>query len=89
MIKFFDLHKNTKKDNEKQPDYRLSFKAGDTFVEGGACWKKQDKNGNMYLSCKLGDKYKDHTDESKSKRGWHIESDDAPTSPETAPDSDL
>jgi len=77
-IKIFNLMKNTKKTADNQPDYRISFKADDTFVEGGACWKKQDKNGNTYLSCKLSDEYKDHTDSTKSRRGWHIETDNSP-----------
>lgn len=75
-IKFFNLSKNTqKKEGSTQPDYRISFKVGDTYVEGGGAWKKTDKNGATYLSCKLGDEYKDHTDETKSRRGWHLEDD--------------
>lgn len=80
MIKFFDLHKN-KKEKDNQPDYKISFKTNDTFVEGGACWKKQDKNGNTYLSCKLGDAYKE-------RKGYNI-AEDSSTSPENASDSDL
>lgn len=71
LIKFFNLQKNTKK-ADNQPDYRISFKTGDTFVEGGACWIKKDKSGNNFLSCKLGNTYKDHTDDSKSRKGWHL-----------------
>ena len=37
--------------------------------------KKQDKNGNTYLSCKLSDEWKDHTDATKFRRGWHLEAD--------------
>ena len=62
------LQKNTKKENDNQPDYRISFKVGDVFVQGGGAWKKTDKNGGMYLSCKLGNSYKEN-------RGWHIEAD--------------
>lgn len=69
MIKIFNLQKNTQKKEDKQPDYRISFKDENTFVEGGACWKKQDKNGNLYLSCKLSDAYED------KRRGWHLEVD--------------
>jgi len=74
-IKLFNLQKNTQKKDDKQPDYRISFKEKDTFIEGGACWKKQDKNGNTYLSCKLSDEWKDHTDATKFRRGWHLEAD--------------
>jgi uncharacterized protein (DUF736 family) len=73
-IKFFNLQKNNKK-SEGQPDYRISMRNEDTFFEGGACWIKKDKNGNTFLSCKLGDAWKDHTDESKSRKGFHIEED--------------
>lgn len=76
MIKFFDLHKATKKEKESQPDYRISFKTNDSFVQGGACWKKQDKNGNTYLSCKLADDYKE-------SKGYHIAV-DAPVEGKTA-----
>jgi uncharacterized protein (DUF736 family) len=48
MISIF---KNTKKvEGSKQPDYRITFKNGDKFVDGGALWVKQDKNGNNYLA---------------------------------------
>ena len=70
-IKFFNLQKANKK-SDNQPDYRLSFKNGDTFVQGGACWIKKDKSGATFLSCKLGDKWTDHTDKTKSSNGWHI-----------------
>jgi uncharacterized protein (DUF736 family) len=73
-IKFFNLSK-VNKIKDTQPDYRISFKTEDTFVEGGACWKKQDKNGQTFLSCKLGDEYIDHTDSKKSRKGYHIEVD--------------
>jgi len=67
-IKFFDLHKNTRKEKDTHPDYNLSFKSEDSFVNGGACWKKQDKNGNTYLSCKFGEAYQD-------RKGYHIAED--------------
>lgn len=95
MTKIFNIQKNNHKEKDSQPDYRLSFKIEDTFVEGGACWKKQDKNGNTYISCKLGDSYKDHTDESKSRKGYHIEEDaskkpvDSPFEPQNDDISDF
>lgn len=75
MNKIFNLQKNKYKKTEGQPDYRISFKTEDSFVEGGACWIKKDKSGNTYLSCKLGDVYVDHTDMTKTRKGWHIEED--------------
>lgn len=66
--------KNTKK-ADNQPDYRMSAKDEDTFYDIGACWIKKDKNGNTFLSCKLGDVWKDHTDETKTRKGWHLEED--------------
>ena len=86
-IKFFNLSKNNKK-TDTQPDYRISFREGDTFIEGGACWKKQDKNGQTFLSCKLADKWVDHTDSKKSRRGWHLMPDEAVEGDKT-PENDL
>lgn len=89
-IKFFSLNKN-KKSNDSQPDYRMSFKTGDSFVEAGACWIKKDKKGNSYLSCKLGDAWTDHPDKSHHKKGWQIveEGTVAPISGKTAPGEEL
>lgn len=49
----FSLFKNTKKEKENQPDYQ-----GDGADLSGqliriAAWKKTDKNGNLWLSCKF------------------------------------
>lgn len=91
-IKFFNIQKNTTKKSDNQPDYRISFREGDTFFEGGACWKKKDKNGNTFLSCKLSDRYLDHTDSSKNRKGWHLEEDKAEKpqpQAQTAPVDDL
>lgn len=47
----FSIFPNSyKEEGSKQPDYKVSVKEGDNFVEWGACWKKQGKNG-AYLSC--------------------------------------
>ena len=86
-IKFFNLQKNNKK-SDNQPDYRISFRTDDAFIEGGVCWKKVDKAGNTYLSCKLGDAWKDHTDETKTRKGFHIEEDMA-VKPTTTQENDL
>ena len=44
--------------NTKLPDYRMSLKIGEEFVECGACWIKESKNGK-YMSCKLSEPYLD------------------------------
>lgn len=46
----FTIFKNTYKQKENQPDYKVSVKNGDNYEEWGACWKKQGNNG-AYLSC--------------------------------------
>lgn len=88
MIKFLNIQKSNKK-NDSQPDYRISFQEGETFIEGGACWKKTDKNGQTFLSCKLGDPWVDHTDPKKSRRGWHVEADRAVKASESPENGDL
>ena len=60
QIKMFNIFKNTKKTKEGQPDYRMNVKIGDNYVECGAGWIKDSKNGK-YISCKLNDVYVDHT----------------------------
>lgn len=97
MIKFFNLSKNNKK-TDAQPDYRISFKTQDTFVEGGACWKKTDKNGQTFLSCKLGDAWMDGGNGENNRKGYHIEEDTkeqaleqatTPRKPKNAPETDF
>jgi uncharacterized protein (DUF736 family) len=68
MITSFFIQKCEKK-TEKAPDRRISAKVGDNFVEIGACWKKQDKKGNDYLSCMLAKPYKE-------RKGFKIVEDD-------------
>ena len=42
------------KKSEKSPDFRVTAKVGDEWVEIAACWKKSSEKGN-YLSMKFGD----------------------------------
>lgn len=71
-FKEFIIFKNTKgSENPKAPTHRIMARIDDTLTEVGAGWQKE-KNGNKYLSCKLRDNYKDHTDESKSRKGFHL-----------------
>lgn len=52
------MFKNTHKEGEKQPDYRLVAKDGDELVEVGAGWKKQGTKG-AFVSFKMKDPYED------------------------------
>lgn len=59
MTQYFSIFKVTKDpNNTKLPDYRISIKVGDEFVDAGAGWIKESKNGK-YISCKLNDPYLD------------------------------
>lgn len=58
-MKNFSIFKNThKKEGSTAPDYKMSVKIGEEFVECGACWLKDGKSGK-YFSCKLSDLYVD------------------------------
>lgn len=71
MIKNFSIFKNKPSDNEKLPTHSISAKIGEEYVTIGACWTKEAKNGK-YLSCKLQDVYVDHTDRTKTRKGFAI-----------------
>lgn len=60
MIKTFAIFKVTEKKNENQPDYRLSAKIGEKYVDIGAGWVKDGKAGK-FISVKLSDAYKDRS----------------------------
>lgn len=61
-MKNFTITKNKfKKEGSSMPDYRMSAKIGEEFVEIGGCWLKEDKNKQKFFSCKLSDIYVDHT----------------------------
>lgn len=49
----FSIFKNKFKKNENQPDYKMSAKEGEKYIEIGACWIKKTKDGTTFLSCKL------------------------------------
>lgn len=60
MSKNFSIFKNThKKEGSTAPDYKMSTKVGEEFVECGACWLKDSPKGGKYFSCKLSDLYVD------------------------------
>lgn len=90
MIKEFVIFRNTKQsDNPKAPTHRVMATINNTLTEIGAGWSREGKNGNKYLSCKLRDIYKDHTDDSKSRNGYNISIDRAKNTPLEAPEDDL
>tara|TARA_R110000868_G_scaffold271022_3_gene530502 strand:- start:10397 stop:10654 length:258 start_codon:yes stop_codon:yes gene_type:complete len=48
------ITKNKFKKNDAQPDYKLSTKMGEEFVELGVAWMKESKtSGAKYISVKL------------------------------------
>lgn len=49
----FSIFKNKFKKAENQPDYKISAKQDDKFIEIGVCWIKKSKDQTQYLSCKL------------------------------------
>lgn len=75
MIKNFSIFKNKANDNEKIPTHNISANVGTEhipeYVNIGACWTKEGKNGK-FLSCKLQDVYVDHTDRTKTRKGFAI-----------------
>ncbi len=84
MINSFSIFKNTRKEKETQPDYNMSAKVGDEFVDIGACWLKDGKSGKFF-SCQLKKEYQD-------KKGYEIieigkDTTPEPKSPENAPQS--
>jgi len=58
MIKNFSIFKVSEKKNDAQPDYRISAKVGEAYVDVGAGWIKDSKAGK-YISVKLRDEYQD------------------------------
>lgn len=68
-IKNFYITKNKFKKTDKQPDYKISFKAeNDEFVEVGSAWIKDGKGGKFF-SCKLNDIYVDHV-KNTARKGY-------------------
>jgi uncharacterized protein (DUF736 family) len=71
MIKNFSIFKLKEQKNEKSPTHTISAKIGEEYVTIGCCWTKEGKGGK-FLSCKLQDVYVDHTDNTKTKKGFAI-----------------
>lgn len=75
MIKRFtnySITKNKFKKDEKQPDYKMSIKDGDTFLEASAIWLKDAKDGSKFFSGMMQKVWRDHTDETKTRDGFVI-----------------
>jgi uncharacterized protein (DUF736 family) len=68
-MKEFVIFRNENKKGEKEPDYKLSIKAGDKWEEIGGAWLRTSSKGTKFFSCKLSDAYKD------VRKGWHLEED--------------
>ena len=71
-LKNFNIFKVKEKKNDKSPDYNVSVKVGENYVNIGGCWLKEGKSGK-YFSCKLSDGYKSDKGE---RFGFSIEQDE-------------
>lgn len=72
MIKTFNIIKAKQSDNTKLPTHVISTKMGEGFVNIGACWTKDMKNGAKFLSCKLSDVWVSTKDNTKSQKSYVI-----------------
>ena len=85
-MKNFSIFRNKPSENPKAPTHIISLKIGEKYEKVGACWSKDMKDGQKYLSCMLQDVYVDHTDRSKSKTGFSIVDDKSIPKVEVEPD---
>ncbi len=58
MIKSISIFKVSEKKNEQSPDYRVTARVGEAFVDCGAGWIKEGKAGK-FISIKFKDEYQD------------------------------
>ena len=70
MNKNFSIFRAKEKKSDKAPDYNISLKVGEHYVNVGACWLKEGKSGK-YFSCKLSDGYT--SKDGKKTNGFVIE----------------
>ena len=70
-IKNFAIFKAKEGKSDKSPTHNISAKIGEEYVNIGACWTKEGQSGK-FLSCKLQDVYVDHTDRTKTRKGFAI-----------------
>lgn len=64
MLKNFSCFKVGEKKSATSPDYRLTAKVGEQFVEIGAGWIKEGPKGK-FISFKLSDPYQERS-------GWEL-----------------
>lgn len=76
-IKNFVIFKNNNKSKDNHPDYRISIKIGEEYVDAGGVWLKEGKNGKFF-SCKL-------NDARDTRSGFRIEVELPPLKVEQAP----
>lgn len=67
-MKEFLIFKATEKNNDKSPDFKLSAKIGDKFVNIGAGWNRKSAKGTPFISCLLAKPFKD-------MKGFHLAED--------------
>ena len=72
-IKNFAIFKVANKKNEKSPDYTLSAKVGEEYVDIGAGWVKDGAKGK-FISCVLSNPYVDHVKQT-NRKGFHLMAD--------------
>ncbi len=78
MIKEIMIFKSKPNDNPKAPSHRVMARVGDDLVSVGGAWTNESKkDGSRYLTVKFQEPYKDHTDASKSRKGFHVAVDGA------------
>jgi uncharacterized protein (DUF736 family) len=71
MLKEFLIFKAEKK-SEKSPDFKISAKIDDKFVEIGAGWSRKSAKGTNFISCLLSKPYQD-------RKGFHLMEDENAT----------
>lgn len=58
MNKTFGIFKNKRKvAGDSKPDYNISMKVGDKYIDIGGAWLKEAKDGSKFFSCKLSNAY--------------------------------
>ena len=73
---FGGLFQNTFKENKDHPDYKGSIALDDDLIDAAeadgvlelAAWKRKDKNGNVFLSISVKEKYKKDEEEVTEKK---------------------
>lgn len=74
-IKSFSITRNKfKKPEDKTPDYKMSVKIDEEFVECAGLWLKDAKDGSKFFSGKMSNGWVDHT-KGRSRKGFSIVAD--------------